>query len=88
MAEGILAVTVFCLFGLGFYIANKADQFLGEIQENAEEKQHSSKIFFLNTLSDEELLREIHECKRLKCLRISKGRRFKRDQIPWNAVKA
>ena len=33
------------------------------IQENAEEKQHSSKIFFLNTLSDEELLREIHECK-------------------------
>ena len=26
MAEGILAVTVFCMFGLGFYIANKADQ--------------------------------------------------------------
>ena len=52
MAEGILAVTVFCLFGLGFYIANKADQFWGEIQE-----------LFLNTLSDEELLREIHECK-------------------------
>ena len=24
MAEGILAVTVFCMFGLGFYIANKA----------------------------------------------------------------
>ena len=34
MAEGILAVTVFCMFGLGFYIANKADQFWGEIQEN------------------------------------------------------
>ena len=33
MAEGILAVTVFCMFGLGFYIANKADQFWGEIQE-------------------------------------------------------
>jgi len=63
MAEGILAVTVFCLFGLGFYIANKADQFWGEIQENTEEKQQSSKILFLNTLSDEELLREIHECK-------------------------
>ena len=63
MAEGILAVTVFCMFGLGFYIANKADKFLDEIQENVEEKQHSSKIFFLNTLSDEELLREIHECK-------------------------
>ena len=42
MAEGILAVTVFCLFGLGFYIANKADQFWGEIQENTEEKQQSS----------------------------------------------
>lgn len=63
MAEGILAVTVFCMFGLGFYIANKADQFWGEIQENMEEKQQSSKTLFLNTLSDEELLREIHECK-------------------------
>ena len=88
MAEGMLAVTVFCMFGIGFYIANKADQFWGEIQENMEEKQQSSKTLFLNTLSDEELLREIHECKRLKCLRISKGRRFKRDQIPRNAVKA
>ena len=63
MTEGMLAVTVFCMFGLGFYIANKADKFLDEIQENVEEKQHSSKIFFLDTLSDEELLREIHECK-------------------------
>ena len=63
MAEGILAVTVFCMFGLGFYIANKADQFWSEIQENTEEKQQSSKTLFLNTLSDEELLREIHECK-------------------------
>ena len=59
MAEGILAVTVFCMFGLGFYIA----KFWGEIQENTEEKQQSSKTLFLNTLSDEELLREIHECK-------------------------
>ena len=40
-----------------------ADQFWGEIQENMEEKQQSSKTLFLNTLSDEELLREIHECK-------------------------
>ena len=63
MAEGILAVTVFCLFGLGFYIANKADQFWGEIQENTEEKQQSSKILFLNTISDEELLREIMSVK-------------------------
>ena len=63
MTEGMLAVTVFCMFGLGFYIANKADKFLDEIQENVEEKQHSSKIFLLDTLSDEELLREIHECK-------------------------
>ena len=64
MAEGMLAVTVFCMFGIGFYIANKADQFLGEIQENAEEKQHSSKLDNLDTLSDEELLRKVHECKK------------------------
>ena len=63
MAEGMLMVTVACMFGFGFYIADKADKFLDEIQENAEEKQHSSKILFLNSLSDEELLREIHECK-------------------------
>ena len=63
MAEVMLIVTVFCMFGLGFYIANKADQFWGEIQENTEEKQHLSKTLFLNTLSDEELLRKIHECK-------------------------
>lgn len=63
MAEGILAITVFCMFGLGFYIANKADQFWDEIQENTEVKQQPPKILFLNTLSDEELLREIHECK-------------------------
>lgn len=37
---------------------------MGKIQENVEEIQHSSKILFLNSLSDEELLREIHECKR------------------------
>ena len=63
MAEVMLIVTVFCMFGLGFYIANKADQFWGEIKENMEEKQQSSKTLFLNTLSDEELLRKIHECK-------------------------
>ena len=64
MAEGMLAVAVFCMFAFGFYIADIVDQFLGKIQENVEEIQHSSKILFLNFLSDEELLREIHECKR------------------------
>lgn len=64
MAEGMLAVAVFCMFAFGFYIADIVDQFLGKIQENVEEIQHSSKILFLNSLSDEELLREIHECKR------------------------
>ena len=63
MAEGILAVTVFCMFGLDFILQIKQISFGGEIQENTEEKQQSSKILFLNTLSDEELLREIHECK-------------------------
>ncbi len=64
MAEGMLAVAVFCMFAFGFYIADIVDQFLGKIQENVEEIQHSSKILFLNSLSDEELLREIHERKR------------------------
>ena len=68
MAEGILAVTVFCLFGLGFYIANKADQLLNLMKESmkdeSEEKQHSPKMLFLDTLSDEELLRKVHECKK------------------------
>lgn len=64
MAEGMLAVAVFCMFAFEFYIADIVDQFLGKIQENVEEIQHSSKILFLNFLSDEELLREIHECKR------------------------
>lgn len=67
MAQGMLAVTVFCMFGIGFYIANKADQFLDTIQETVKDKpegkQISSKILLLNTLSDEELLKEIHECK-------------------------
>ena len=64
MAEGMLAVSVFCMFAFGFYIVDIVDQFLDKIQENVEEIQHSSKILFLNSLSDEELLREIHECKR------------------------
>ena len=45
MAEGMLAVAVFCMFAFGFYIADIVDQFLGKIQENVEEIQHSSKIF-------------------------------------------
>lgn len=40
MAEGILAVTVFCLFGLGFYIANKADQFWRS-EEHTSNSSHS-----------------------------------------------
>ena len=64
MAEGMLAVAVFCMFAFGFYIADIVDQFLGKIQENVEEIQHSSKILFLDTLSDEELLRKVHECKK------------------------
>ena len=67
MAQGMLAVIVFCMFGLGFYIANKADQFLNSIQEiikdKPKEKQLSSKTLLLHTLSDEELLKEVHECK-------------------------
>lgn len=51
-----------------FYIANKIDQFFDAIQETVkdkpERKQTGLKILFLNTLSDNELLKEVHECKR------------------------
>ena len=42
----------------------KQISFGAKFEENTEEKQQSSKILFLElSLSDEELLREIHECK-------------------------
>ena len=53
MGQAVLVAAVFCIFGFGFYVANKA-----------EEKQHSPKMLFLDTLSDEELLRKVHECKK------------------------
>ena len=68
MVQGMLAVAVFCMFGFCFYIANKIDQFFDAIQETVkdkpERKQTGLKILFLNTLSDNELLKEVHECKR------------------------
>ena len=33
MTDGMLTVAVFCMFAFGFYIADKVDQFLGEIHE-------------------------------------------------------
>lgn len=67
MEQGILAIVVLCMFGFGFYIVNKVDQFLDKIQENAKDKpkeeQYSLKILFPDDLSDEELLREVRECK-------------------------
>lgn len=67
MEQGILAIVILCMFGFGFYIVNKVDQFLDKIQENAKDKpkeeQYSLKIFFPDDLSDEELLREVRECK-------------------------
>lgn len=67
MEQGILAIVILCMFGFGFYIVNKVDQFLDKIQENAKDKpkeeQYSLKILFPNDLSDEELLREVRECK-------------------------
>ena len=66
MEQAVLAAAVFCIFGFGFYVANKADQLLNLMQESmkdeSEEKQHSPKMLFLDTLSDEELLRKVHEC--------------------------
>ena len=67
MGQAVLVAAVFCIFGFGFYVANKADQLLNLMQESmkdeSEEKQHSPKMLFLDTLSDEELLRKVHECK-------------------------
>ena len=37
MEQGILAIVILCMFGFGFYIVNKVDQFLDKIQENAKE---------------------------------------------------
>ena len=68
MVQGMLAVVVFCMFGFCFYIANKIDQFFDAIQETVkdkpERKQTGLKILFLDTLSDNVLLKEVHECKR------------------------
>ena len=62
-----MAIVILCMFGFGFYIVNKVDQFLDKIQENAKDKpkeeQYSLKILFPDDLSDEELLREVRECK-------------------------
>lgn len=67
MEQGILAIVILCMFGFGYYIVNKVDQFLDKIQENAKDKpkeeQYSLKILFSDDLSDEELLREVRECK-------------------------
>lgn len=67
MEQGILAIVILCMFGFGFYIVNKVDQFLDKIQENAKDKpkeeQYSLKILFPDDLSDEELLREVRECR-------------------------
>ena len=67
MEQGILIVAVLCIFGLGFYIDNKIDLFLDNTLENRKKVQKreliSSKTLFLDDFSDDELLKEIHECK-------------------------
>ena len=67
MEQGILIVVVLCIFGLGFCIVNKIDLFLDNIMKNSKEEQageqNSLKILFLDDFSDDELLKEIHECK-------------------------
>ena len=67
MKQGILIVVVLCIFGLGFYIVNKIDLFLDNVLENDKEEQegkmNSLKILILDDFSDDELLKEIHECK-------------------------
>ena len=68
MEQGILIVVVLCIFGLGFYIVNKIDLFLDNVLENDKEEQegkmNSLEILFLDDFSDDELLKELHECKK------------------------
>lgn len=46
MTEAMLAVAVFCMFAFGFYIADKVDQFLGEIHEcKRQYKEEEIRIF-------------------------------------------
>ena len=51
MGQAVLVAAVFCMFGFGFYVANKADQLLNLMKESmkdeSEEKQHSPKMLFL-----------------------------------------
>lgn len=67
MEQGMLIVVLLCLFGLGFYIINKTDLFLDNIlKDNKKEQEgnlNSSKILLLDDFSDDELLKELHECK-------------------------
>ena len=46
MTEGVLAVAVFCMFAFGFYIADKVDQFLGEIHECKRQYKEEEIIIF------------------------------------------
>ncbi|WP_455721763.1 hypothetical protein [Agathobacter sp.] len=43
MLEGILVITVFCMFVLGFYIAWKADEFWDKVQEDNKAKEEEKK---------------------------------------------
>ena len=67
MEQGMLIVVLLCLFGLGFYIVNKTDLFLDNILKYNKKEQegnlNSPKILFLDDLSDDELLKELHDCK-------------------------
>lgn len=46
MTEAMLAVAVFCMFAFGFYIADKVDQFLGEIHECKRQYEEEEIIIF------------------------------------------
>lgn len=56
------------MFGFLLLYCHKIDQFFYAIQETVkdkpERKQTGLKILFLDTLSDNDLLKEVHECKR------------------------
>lgn len=64
MADRILVLTVLGLFCFGGYLVNLADRFFGEIADTSQIKKEEpkmAKVLVLNTVSDEEILKAIHQ---------------------------
>lgn len=64
VADRILVLTVLVLFCFGGYLVNLADRFFAEIADAShieKEEPKMAKVLVLNTVTDEEILKEIHQ---------------------------